>query len=72
MRKILSTSLMVLFLAGCGGGSDNTGIDAKPAKQISPISDAELAELVPDFIDAQSMPWLAGNWGVLALSLIHI
>ena len=65
MRKVLGTTLITLFLAGCGK-SDSGGPADKPALDIPPISDAELADLVPDFVDAQSMPWLAGNWGVFA------
>lgn len=64
MRKVLGNSLVALILAGCSAGSENVSVD-KPAKQVPPISDAELADLVPEFVDAQTMPWLAGTWGVL-------
>lgn len=64
MRNIFVASI-ALIVAGCGGDSDSAQITKSPGKQLPPISDAALAELVPDFVDAQSMTWLAGNWGVL-------
>lgn len=53
-------SVMSVLLSPCHAeGSKESG------ERFPQISDSELAELVPDFVDAQSMPWLSGEWGVV-------
>ncbi len=59
----LLISVMSVSLSSCHADNPH-GSDVR----IPEISDAELAELVPDFVDAQSMPWLSGDWGVTSES----
>ena len=60
----LRTVVLVItpfILSDCGAAQPDQAVLSVPV-----ISDAELAELVPDFVDAQSMPWLVGTWELIS------
>lgn len=64
--------MLVALMAGSAGCSDAAVPIAISADVPDPqsvevdLSDSELAALVPDYLDAESMRWFEGNWGVVA------
>lgn len=73
MKKVLLgvLGLVILFFVYAAATYDGRQTDCcaedpdemPEAKTITPeLSDEELAALVPDYIDAQSMSWLSGSW----------
>ena len=64
MKRLIVWSVWLLILPACAEARPN-----KAEQNVPPMSDAELAELVPDFVDAQSMPWLEGQWGTIGSSV---
>lgn len=69
-RTLSVGALMIIGMLIFGRGeqlawADNMQDDQPALGHSSTLSDAELAALVPDFVDAASMAWLEGEWGVV-------
>ena len=57
----------LILATGCGEvtATDVNSTDVpEPQSAAIDLSDAELAVLVPDYLDAESMAWFEGVWGV--------